>query len=509
MNEDRNVDPRADGEDPTLSADLGAAIRRRSESLDGIPPVADVVGRAAAGASARRLRYTLVGVAATAALLAGGLVAWNTLGGDGDGSVRVASAPVTSAAAPASPGPAGPPAADPLAPGLQPADPLPAGTELGRGAAAGNGLDGAEPPGRTAADPAEPPDDPETVSPGCETPALTDARCWLPEALLEHFLRGHITITKDGYQLRLDEPPGGMTLWDLAGDAPVYELGPEALNGGAVPDGVRVTRNDDGSVTVVLEHPETGEDLIVMVRTSSTGLTLEGPWPDLRIEELLPDFDWPEPPDFDWPEVPEFDWPEVPEFDWPEPDDTFELCLGGEGGYELRLDQPAGGMTLWDRTAGAPLYELSAEALESGVVPDGVRLTRDDDGSITVVFEHPETGDHLATFKRTLRGDTEIEELTTEFLWLAPGEVFGPCLDAGSLFPPRDWLDEIEASIREMLAELSGSEFNSFTWDFSWRDGDLELPPDLAELLERWREALPDPGHPRPTGSGNRDVRRA
>ena len=481
MSDNRDNDPQVTDDDRILGDTLGAAIGRRSESLDRIPPVAGVIEQGAAAVSARRLRHTMVGIAAAAALLAGGLIAWNTLGDDADRSVRVATAPATSAAAPASPGPAGSPAADPLSPGLQPADPLPAGTEQGGGAAAGNGLDGAEPPERTAADPAEPPDDPETVSPGCETPALTDAMCWLPEALLEHFLRGHITITKDGYQLRLDEPPGGMTLWDLASDAPVYELGPEVLEGRAVPDGVRVTRNDDGSVTVVLEHPETGEDLIVMVRTSSTGLTLEGPWPDLRIEELLPDFEWPEPPDFNWPEPPDFNWPEPPDFNWPEPPDfnwpepgdTFGLCPGAEGGYELRLDEPPGGMTLWDRTADAPLYELSAEALEGSAVPDGVRLTRDDDGSLTVVFEHPETGDDLATFKRTLRGDTEIEELTTEFLWLAPGEVFGPCLDAGSLFPPSDWLDEIEASIRELLAELPGSELNSFTWDFSWRDGDL------------------------------------
>ena len=469
MNENRDNDPQATDDDRILGDTLGAAIGKRSESLDRVPPVASVVERASAVASARRLRYTLVGVAAAAALLAGALVAWNTRADDGNGSVRVATAPATSAAAPASPRPESSPAADPL----------PAGTEQGGGTAADSGLDGVEPPERTAADPTESPDDPETVPPGCETPALTDTRCWLPETLLEHFLRGRITITKSGYQLRLDEPPGGMTLWDLASDAPVYELGPEALEGEAVPDGVRVTRNDDGSVTVVLEHPETGEDLIVMVRTSSTGLTLEGPWPDLRIEELLPDFDWPEPPDFDWPEPPDFDWPEPPDFDWPEPGDTFGPCLGSEsseGGYELRLDQPAGGMTLWDRTASAPLYELSAEALESGAVPDGVRLTRDDDGSLTVVFEHPETGDDLATFKRTLRGDTEIEELTTEFLWLATGQVFGPCL-------------------------------NDFTWDFTWRDGNLELPPGLAELLERWREALSDPGHPRSTDSGNHDVR--
>ena len=53
----------------------------------------------------------------------------------------------------------------------------------------------------------------------------------------------------------------------------------EALEGGPVPDGVRVTQNDDGSVTVVFEHPETGKEMVTVTsrRTSSTGLTFEGP----------------------------------------------------------------------------------------------------------------------------------------------------------------------------------------------------------------------------------------
>ncbi|MCY3952749.1 MAG: hypothetical protein OXG69_09410 [bacterium] len=85
MNQNRHIDRHADGDDRTLGADLGAAIGRRSESLDRIPPVGGVVERAAAAASARRLRYTLVGVTAAAALIAGGLVAWSTLGRDGGG----------------------------------------------------------------------------------------------------------------------------------------------------------------------------------------------------------------------------------------------------------------------------------------------------------------------------------------------------------------------------------------------------------------------------------------
>lgn len=91
MNQNRQISRHADGDDRTLGADLGAAIGRRSESLDRIPPVGGVVERAAAAASARRLRYTLVGVAAAGTLLAGGLVAWNTLGDSGEaGSAQIA-----------------------------------------------------------------------------------------------------------------------------------------------------------------------------------------------------------------------------------------------------------------------------------------------------------------------------------------------------------------------------------------------------------------------------------
>lgn len=300
MNENRDIDPPAGGEDRTLGADLGAAIGRRSESLDRIPPAAGVVERAATAASARRLRYTLVGVAAAAALLAGSLVAWNTLGDDG-GSVRVATAPATSAAAPATPESGNSGAADPQPPALpaaepapaesSPADPQPAGPERADGTASDAGLDDPEPITTTTGESAEQAHDPETDSAGCETQALTDTecKCPCPEAPFEHFFKGR--IAKDGYELRFDEPPGGMTLWDLVADAPVYELEPAAFEGGPVPDGVHLTQNDDGSVTVVFEHPETGEELVTVItrRTSSTGLTFENPFedlPDLSFEGL-------------------------------------------------------------------------------------------------------------------------------------------------------------------------------------------------------------------------------
>lgn len=114
MNEDQDNAPRPT-DDQTLGAALGRAIGRRRESLNRVPPIADVLERSAAAARARRIRRTLLGVAAAAALLAGGLIAGNTLGDDGDGTVRVATEPAVDATT-ADPQPADPPAADPQPP---------------------------------------------------------------------------------------------------------------------------------------------------------------------------------------------------------------------------------------------------------------------------------------------------------------------------------------------------------------------------------------------------------
>ena len=69
-------------------------------------------------------------------------------------------------------------------------------------------------------------------------------------------------FAKDGYEVRFAQPPGGVTLWDLAEDVAVYEFGPEVMQSDTPPDGVREIVEDDGSVTIVFEDPETGEDLV-------------------------------------------------------------------------------------------------------------------------------------------------------------------------------------------------------------------------------------------------------
>ena len=69
-------------------------------------------------------------------------------------------------------------------------------------------------------------------------------------------------FAKDGYEVRFAQPSGGVTLWDLAEDVAVYEFGPEVMQSDTPPDGVREIVEDDGSVTIVFEDPETGEDLV-------------------------------------------------------------------------------------------------------------------------------------------------------------------------------------------------------------------------------------------------------
>ncbi len=92
MNENRRRDPRPNGDDDALGDALGEAVGREAGSPVVTPPVADIAERAAARAKARRVRHGVVGIAAAAALIAGGLAAWNTLGGGG-GNIQVATRP--------------------------------------------------------------------------------------------------------------------------------------------------------------------------------------------------------------------------------------------------------------------------------------------------------------------------------------------------------------------------------------------------------------------------------
>ena len=97
MNDDRRPDRGPGGADEALGNALGDAVRHSAEGPVEAPPVADIAERAAARARTRRVRHGVVSLAAAAALIAGGLAAWNTLGGDGgdggDGNIQVATQP--------------------------------------------------------------------------------------------------------------------------------------------------------------------------------------------------------------------------------------------------------------------------------------------------------------------------------------------------------------------------------------------------------------------------------
>jgi hypothetical protein len=70
-------------------------------------------------------------------------------------------------------------------------------------------------------------------------------------------------VEKDGFELRYNEPVGGITLYDVAAGAPVYVFGPETLEGEAAPEGVREVEGDSESeFGIIFVDPDTGEDLV-------------------------------------------------------------------------------------------------------------------------------------------------------------------------------------------------------------------------------------------------------
>ena len=66
-------------------------------------------------------------------------------------------------------------------------------------------------------------------------------------------------VAKDGYEVRYNEPEGGITLWDLGADAAVYVFEAADIMSEQPPQGVREI---DGGIGVVFEDPDTGADLV-------------------------------------------------------------------------------------------------------------------------------------------------------------------------------------------------------------------------------------------------------
>ena len=102
-------------------------------------------------------------------------------------------------------------------------------------------------------------------------------------------------ITKDGYELRYNEPEGGITLWDVEADAAIYVFGPEVILGEDLPEGVRapyqgVEMSDVDVEVLVFLDPETGEDLVAFTARDILSITMTAMNDDTSfIEELRPE----------------------------------------------------------------------------------------------------------------------------------------------------------------------------------------------------------------------------
>ena len=84
------------------------------------------------------------------------------------------------------------------------------------------------------------------------------------------------------------------------------------------------------------------------------------------------------------------------------PDADLELNFQvAKDGYELRYNQPEGGFSLWDFTDDTAVYEFDPESEQANMLPEGIQVVEGDDGDTELlVFEDPETGEHLVSFTR-------------------------------------------------------------------------------------------------------------
>ncbi len=104
-------------------------------------------------------------------------------------------------------------------------------------------------------------------------------------------------------------------------------------------------------------------------------------------------------------------------------------------GYELRLDQAWGDLALWDLAADVAVYQFAAPEIMFGASPpEGLRFVITDDGSQTLVFEDPDTGDDLVAFTTAdlessaspfTDGLGAFEPPPTWIGWSADGSVWG------------------------------------------------------------------------------------
>ena len=259
MNDDRRRDQRPD--DEALGAALGEAVGREADAPAEPPPVADIAERAAARAKARRARHGLVAIAAATALIAGGVAAWNTLGGDtGDGNIQVATQPtVPETTAPEAEQAAG--ESDPTPAGADLAD---LGDEPAADSTAGPTGDESSAADRQLADPAasEPVGGAEQAGPGS---TVADSSLPTPEELSTGPTLTWIEVdfdTSTGLTdvYRIESVGDGRILalgWGDAGDQVVVTTDGTTWSAIDMPDGIHPDLPDIGGDRWVVGGPDT------------------------------------------------------------------------------------------------------------------------------------------------------------------------------------------------------------------------------------------------------------
>ena len=261
MNDDRQGDQRPRGEDEALGNALGDAVRQSAEGPIEAPPVVDIAERAAARARTRRVRHGVVSLAAAAAMIAGGLAAWNTLGGDGgDGNIQVATQP----AVPETTAPEAEQATAESGPAAAGADLADLGDEPAAESAAGPAGDESPAVNRQLADPtaSEPFDGAVQADP---RPTVTDSSLLTPEELSTGPSLTWIEVdfdTSTGLTdvYRMESVGDGRIValgWGDAGDQIVVTTDGTTWTAIGMPDGIYPDLPDIGGDRWVVGGPDT------------------------------------------------------------------------------------------------------------------------------------------------------------------------------------------------------------------------------------------------------------
>ena len=108
-----------------------------------------------------------------------------------------------------------------------------------------------------------------------------------------------VSVENDGFELRYNQPEGGITLWDLKEDSAVYVFDAEAVDSESPPEGVREVQEDDGTQLVVFEDPETGDDLVAFnfmelaeATAAANDINSTFDWRSLSVGWSLDGTDW-------------------------------------------------------------------------------------------------------------------------------------------------------------------------------------------------------------------------